>query len=85
VVSVEGDDARLRFSVRNVGAPIADDLVPDLFKPFKRRREAEATNRSGMGLGLYIANEIVGAHGGTLAYAYEAPAVVFTVETPRRG
>ena len=68
--------------VRNVGAPIANELAATMFNPFKRTSLHHPTNRTGLGIGLYIANEIVTGHGGTLVYAYEAPHVVFTVELP---
>ena len=70
------------ISVRNAGAPIPDELAAGMFNPFKRTSLHNPTNRTGLGIGLYIASEIVSGHGGTLAYAYEAPHVVFTVELP---
>ncbi len=53
-----------RLEVFNDGAPIPPDLLPNLFDPF--RRAATYRNQSGLGLGLYIAQQIVHAHGGTL-------------------
>src|SRR5258705_149948 len=42
-------------------AAIAADALPGLFQPFRRR-----AGSSGLGLGLYIAQQIVQAHGGRL-------------------
>jgi light-regulated signal transduction histidine kinase (bacteriophytochrome) len=74
----------VRLEVRNLGQPIDDGTVAELFRPFKRSHGSNPTNRSGMGLGLYIAHEVVAAHGGRLAYAYEAPHVVFAADFPRQ-
>ena len=48
--------------VHNWGAPISPQLLPVLFDPFRRGREGGR----GLGLGLYIARQIVAAHGGHL-------------------
>jgi light-regulated signal transduction histidine kinase (bacteriophytochrome) len=79
-VSAEGD--RVRMEVRNLGSAIDPALEAELFRPFKRSRGGEQGNRGGMGLGLYIAHEIVAAHEGRLAYTYEDPWVVFVAEFP---
>ncbi|TWR92069.1 GAF domain-containing sensor histidine kinase [Pseudomonas saxonica] len=55
------------LSVTNQGSPIPDSLIPLLFHPFTR---SEAGQRGeGLGLGLYIASQIVTAHNGTLTVA----------------
>ena len=52
------------LSVTNQGTPIPGSLIPLLFHPFTR---SEAGQRGeGLGLGLYIASQIVTAHNGTL-------------------
>jgi light-regulated signal transduction histidine kinase (bacteriophytochrome) len=79
---VERDAAHVLLEVRNHGEPIADDLVAQLFNPFKRMALHNPANRTGMGLGLYIAANIVQGHGGTIGYHYEAPHVVFRVVLP---
>lgn len=71
--------------VRNVAPPIAQDTVDHLFKPFKPSSTGNARNRSGLGLGLYIAQQIAQGHGGDLVYVYEAPQVVFTLILPPAG
>lgn len=68
--------------VRNVAEPIDAAVADDLFKPFKASSTGKARNRSGLGLGLYIAHQIVQGHGGRLVYRYDAPHVVFTVHLP---
>ncbi len=52
------------LEVHNQGEPIPEEILPHLFDPFRRgKREAKA---SSLGLGLYIAQQIVAAHEGTL-------------------
>lgn len=72
------------IQVRNVAPPIAPEVAGDLFTPFKASSVGKARNRSGLGLGLYIAHQIVQGHGGSIGYAHEAPHVVFTVHLPQR-
>ena len=49
-------------TVRNGGRPIPEAELPTLFEPFKKGQG----NPAGLGLGLFIAREIVSAHGGTI-------------------
>lgn len=56
----------MTLSVANDGEPIPESLQNILFTPFKR--EGERPSKNGLGLGLYIANQIALAHGGTLAF-----------------
>jgi signal transduction histidine kinase len=60
---IAGDE--LVFEVSNQGIPIPPDSIPKIFDPFWRH--STAANRQGLGLGLYICRQIVGAHGGTLS------------------
>jgi signal transduction histidine kinase len=58
------EDDRLVLSVSNGGQPIPPDDLPKIFQPYWR--PANSKPGGGLGLGLYICAEIVGAHGGTL-------------------
>ncbi|GGY15417.1 GAF domain-containing protein [Massilia dura] len=84
LVSLRAEGNRAALEVRNDGAPIAPELEAQLFNPFKRMALQNRANRTGMGLGLYIAENVVKGHGGTVAYRYEAPHVVFRVTFPLR-
>lgn len=67
------------IAVRNVAPPIPAEVADSLFAPFKQSSLGHELNRSGLGLGLYIAHEIVQGHGGSIGYAFEEPHVVFLV------
>ena len=74
------------LEVANSGAPIAPDTESGLFNPFKRSSLNNPRNRTGMGLGLYIAQQIVREHHGEIAYRHEqdggAGRVVFSIRLP---
>jgi signal transduction histidine kinase len=75
------DGEAMVLEVHNLGRPIPEDLLPHLFEPF--RRGSAAPGRQGLGLGLYIAREIVQAHGGTVtARTSEEEGTTFTVRLP---
>lgn len=69
----------IAIEIRNVAPPIPPEVADHMFTPFKASSMGNARNRSGLGLGLYIASEIMEGHGGTISYRHEAPHVVFTV------
>jgi signal transduction histidine kinase len=76
----QGDEAV--FEVSNVSPPIPAEVEAQLFNAFKRREQTNLRNRSGLGLGLYIAQAIVNAHGGQIHYTHVEPCVVFSVRFP---
>ena len=61
-VVVRGDVVSI--SVHNHGTPIDPAFIPLLFDPFQRQRPQR--NSDGLGLGLYISECIVSAHGGKI-------------------
>ena len=66
-VAVRGDDAEVIVEVRNTGPTIPAAELPMLFGPFKRLQQGNADEAlPHLGLGLYIADEIVTRHGGRL-------------------
>ena len=60
-VIVERADHSAIVSVHNQGRPIPPALLPHVFDPFRRGIEGRSNS---VGLGLYIARQIVLAHGG---------------------
>lgn len=81
-LSLQGED--VSFEVSNSAPPIPDELLPHLFSAFKRQTQPGSRNRSGLGLGLHIAQAIAQSHGGTLDYTYAEPYVVFSARFPVR-
>lgn len=56
---------QVSLSVHNHGRAIAPDVMPLLFEPLRRPGKSEGRS-AGLGVGLYISERIVHAHGGTL-------------------
>jgi len=84
VLELDGRDAsRLRLVVANAGR-IPAELLPSLFDPF-RGGERTRGRHQGLGLGLYIVQQIVQAHGGEVAVEVDEAGnrTVFTVTLPR--
>jgi PAS domain S-box-containing protein len=85
-VSIDGSEAeRIRLHVRNGGA-IPEAVQPTLFDPFRRVAAERRQSRSrGLGLGLYIAQQIAEAHGGSIALrSCAGEGTTFSVTLPRR-
>ena len=79
-IAMRGLDGQVLLEVHNQGSPIPADLLPRLFEPFERG----GRTGGGLGLGLYIAQQIVEAHGGTISVRSEpADGTTFTVLWPR--
>jgi len=74
----DGDHAII--AVHNTGSPIPRDKIGMLFDPYRR-----ATNsRGGVGLGLYIVEQIAQAHGGSVHVTSTADdGTTFSVRLPR--
>jgi signal transduction histidine kinase len=83
-VATRGDDDEVSLVVNNRGAPILEELMPRLFEPMVRGK-AEASNPGrSIGLGLYIVDQIVRAHGGRIdVTSTQAEGTTFTVHLPR--
>ncbi|HVE51877.1 MAG TPA: GAF domain-containing sensor histidine kinase [Ramlibacter sp.] len=67
----------LEIRVANGGTPIPEEVRARLFEPYFRGA-AQATDREGLGLGLYIVSEIARAHGGTVEVGSNAQETCFT-------
>ncbi|WP_375771520.1 PAS domain S-box protein [Archangium gephyra] len=78
----EGESVVLE--VNNAGPPIPAELLPTIFEPFRRLTRDSPHPASGLGLGLYIVEQIVRGHGGTLSVRSTAEeGTTFTVRLPR--
>ncbi|EIK93332.1 sensor histidine kinase [Pseudomonas sp. M47T1] len=85
-VSLSTRDGSVIFEVHNHGEVIPSHVVPYLFNPEGRYSSFAANEKgpsSGLGLGLFIAAEIVKGHGGQIDVASdEANGTVFRVALP---
>jgi len=59
----------LTLEVQNEGRAIPEETLASLFNPFRRGASESTSSRGsrGLGLGLYIVEQIAAAHGGTVA------------------
>jgi signal transduction histidine kinase len=74
-------DGAVRLTVHNEGTPIAPEVMPVLFEPFRITR---GDRSRGLGLGLFITEQIVLAHGGHVEVSSTAEGgTTFQVHLPR--
>ncbi|WP_373046648.1 ATP-binding protein [Vulgatibacter sp.] len=85
-ISLRSSADEVVFETHNGGEPIPPELLPHLFDPFRRGLVDEpGSSSSGLGLGLYIAREIVHAHGGRIEVCSDHErGTTFSVRMPRR-
>lgn len=87
-VRLHSEPAHHVVTVHNEGEEIAESDLRELFNPMKRARDGAGDharrNSQGLGLGLYIAHEIVVAHGGCIEVSSTAAeGTTFRVVLPR--
>lgn len=84
-VRVEPSPEEVQVCVHNEGAPIRADTIGHLFEPFWRGGGPDKRTSGGLGLGLFIVQEIVRAHGGTLGVrSSRTEGTTFSVALPRK-
>jgi signal transduction histidine kinase len=83
VVRARGTADEVVIEIENEGAEIPPDRLPFLFEPFRRGKPREKSTNGNLGLGLYISQQIVLAHGGTLAARSTDGRTTFTLRLPR--
>ena len=83
VVKARRDAEWVVVAVQNHGPPIPAEVLPFIFEPFRRARGQEVSTSGNLGLGLYIAHEIVVAHGGTLHAHCADELTTFVMRLPR--
>ena len=85
-VTANGEAKEVVLRVHNRGPVIPVSDLHGLFSPLKRLKSGVATapDSNSLGLGLYIAERIVSAHGGSIdVSSSEDAGTVFTVHLPR--
>jgi signal transduction histidine kinase len=82
VVNVEEDPSWARFSVQDHGIGIAPEDLVRIFGRFER--STSVRHYGGLGLGLYVARQIVDAHGGSIRMeSHVGQGSTVIVELPR--
>ncbi|WP_415835825.1 response regulator, partial [Corallococcus soli] len=82
VVSLQGGPEQAVARVSNPGPPIPKEELTLLFHPFQRAQTG-AHVPSGLGLGLFISDQIARSHRGTLTVESGPEQTVFTLTLPR--
>lgn len=76
--------ARVAISDEGIGIPQAE--LPHLFQRFYRATNVDEQHISGLGVGLYLAKELVAQHDGTIeVVSEEGRGSTFTIELPLAG
>jgi sigma-B regulation protein RsbU (phosphoserine phosphatase) len=81
---IEGGETEVVIDVANQGEPIPQAALPFIFDAFRKGRSDHPSRTQGLGLGLFIAREIVRSHGGSIAVTSSATdGTSFRVRLPR--
>lgn len=78
-----GTGDEVLIEVHNEGLPIPAGDIARLFRPFERGSGTLPSSARSVGLGLYISEQIVSAHRGTIAVRSTVDGTLFTVRLPR--
>jgi signal transduction histidine kinase len=87
-VAIKGDEDSVAVFIHNRGATIPQHMLSGIFNAMKKRSEPQLALAAGptasLGLGLYIAERIVNAHGGRIdVESSDESGTTFTVHLPR--
>lgn len=84
VISAKVEGSEIAFSVRDTGAGIGADFLPQVFERFRQADGSTTRSHGGLGLGLSIVKRITELHGGSVS-AFSAglgQGSTFTVRVP---
>lgn len=80
-IALEATPATVDVTVDNHGKAIAPEVLATIFDPFRRGKTALRRDR-GLGLGLYIVDQIARAHGGAVTVRSDEALTRFKVSLP---
>ena len=83
IVRASAAEADVVLEIENQGDPIPAEVLPFIFEPFRRGRQSEKSATGNLGLGLYIAKQVVLSHGGTLDAHSASGTTSFVIRLPR--
>jgi signal transduction histidine kinase len=85
-VTARGGGDEVVLEIHNEGPPIPSDVVGTIFEPMTHHGAESGGRQTNLGLGLYIAEQVVSAHGGKIGVtSSEAEGTTFVVHLPRMG
>lgn len=84
LITIQSEETRVAIAVADQGIGIPATALPHVFGQFYRAANAHSRSAAGMGIGLYIVQQIIQLHGGEIVVD-STPDVgsVFTVRLPR--
>lgn len=85
-ISIDGNKEAVTLSVHNYGVPIPEGKIGTILNPLTRATHEgqDIPQSTNLGLGLFITNEVLLAHGGTLEVtSSEREGTTFTAKFPR--
>jgi len=65
-INIQKGNKRALITIEDDGPGIPEDQYKNVFKPFFRLDKSRSLNRSGVGLGLAIVEDIINSHGGNI-------------------
>lgn len=81
---LDGSETEVTIEVSNRGVPIPAAVLPTIFDAFRKKRTRHPSRSGGLGLGLFIAQQIARAHGGSISVSSSEPeGTTFRVRLPR--
>lgn len=84
-VSARQQDQGILFSVHDTGIGLASEVLPFIFEPFRQVDTSPVRQEKGVGLGLYIARQLVTMLDGTISVDSElGKGSIFHVWLPLR-
>lgn len=84
-VCLRQSDDYVHMEVLNTGAHIEEDELPLLFNPFYRLEKSRSRAKGGSGLGLYIVQKVLEAHGAEYKLVNTPDGVQFTIRFTKTG
>ena len=83
-VRLRGDDGEAALEVHDEGRGIPVDDLPHLFLRLYQGAATDAQSQRGLGLGLFIAQQVIASHGGRIdVESGDGKGTTFTVRLPR--
>jgi sigma-B regulation protein RsbU (phosphoserine phosphatase) len=81
---IDGGETEVVIEVANRGEPIPAAMLPVVFEAFRQGRMDHRSRTHGLGLGLFITQQVVRSHGGSIAVtSSKSDGTIFRVRLPR--